>query len=179
MQGPPLHWKRIRTFRPPSRVEEFQLTRTTEKSSILPHLQQTCRLIHSRTWLTKWGKWINIHTVNLEDWERTSSKFRWFQVAGEIITGAHVAANKFVFSAIRREFVRFIVAVVFSVADVSSADTSVAVTFKMIVSTSQRRRLILAALFVFARSTVNNVVAFLLGWNASLIAFGPFVRLNS
>ena len=70
-------------------------------------------------------------------------------------------------------------AVVFSVADVSSADTSVAVTFKMIVSTSQRRRLILAALFVFARSTVNNVVAFLLGWNASLIAFGPFVRLNS
>ena len=73
--------------------------------------------------------------VNLEDWELASSEFRRFQVAGEIITGAHIGANKFVFNAIRREFVRLIVAVLFTVTDVSSTDTSAAVTFKMIGNT--------------------------------------------
>ena len=51
------------------------------------------------------------------------------------MTGAHIGANKFVFSAIRREFVRLIVAVLFTVTDISSADTSAAVTFKMIGNT--------------------------------------------
>ena len=81
--------------------------------------------------------------------------------AGEIITGAHVGANKFVFSAIRREFIRSIVAIVFSVTDVSSADTSAAVTFKLIGCASERRRLILPALTVFnnavqAQSTMSS-----------------------
>ena len=68
-----------------------------------------------------------------------------------------------------------IVVVIFSVTDVSSADTSAAVTFKLIGSASERRRLILAALFVISRNTVNDVIASALGWNASFITFEPLV----
>ena len=68
-----------------------------------------------------------------------------------------------------------IVAVEFSVADVSSADTSAAVAFKLIGGASERRRLVLAAFFVIAGSTVNNIVASVLGWNASFVTFEPLV----
>ena len=68
-----------------------------------------------------------------------------------------------------------IVAVEFSVADVRSADTSAAVAFKLIGGTSERRRPILAVFFVIAGSTVNNVVASVLGWNASFVTFEPLV----
>ena len=97
--------------------------------------------------------------------------------------GSVVGTKEFVFSAIRRgagrRFVRFIVAVRLAVADVSSADASAAVTFKLIGSASERRRLILAALFVFAGSTVNNVVASELGRNASFVTFEPLVTSAS
>jgi hypothetical protein len=93
--------------------------------------------------------------------------------------GSVVGATEFVFGAIgrgaRRRFVRLIVAVEFSVADVSSADTSAAVALVLIGGASERRRLLLAALFVIARSTVNNVIASVLGWNASFVTFEPLV----
>jgi hypothetical protein len=72
-------------------------------------------------------------------------------------------------------FVGSIGAVGMSVTDVSCADTSAAVALKLIGGASERRRLILAALFVIAGSTVNNVVASVLGWNASFVTFEPLV----